>query len=70
MTSASEPSMLRPFFFAALGTLAGLPAAIAQTPPPRVQYPVTRTVEHVDDYGGTKVADPYRWLESIDSAGV
>jgi prolyl oligopeptidase len=62
--------MLRPFFFAALGTLAGLPAAIAQTPPPRVQYPVTRTVEHVDDYGGTKVADPYRWLEAIDSVGV
>jgi prolyl oligopeptidase len=26
-------------------------------------YPPTRTVDQVDDYHGTKVADPYRWLE-------
>src|SRR5687768_14868160 len=26
-------------------------------------YPVTKKIEHVDDYHGTKVADPYRWLE-------
>lgn len=26
-------------------------------------YPKTRTVEQVDDYHGTKVSDPYRWLE-------
>ena len=45
-------------------------AAIAQAPIPRVTYPVTRTVDHVDDYRGTKVADPYRWLEAIDSANV
>ncbi|MCA9061126.1 MAG: hypothetical protein KDA85_21585, partial [Planctomycetaceae bacterium] len=26
-------------------------------------YPETRTVNHVDQYHGTEVTDPYRWLE-------
>jgi prolyl oligopeptidase len=26
-------------------------------------YPLTKKVEQVDDYHGTQVADPYRWLE-------
>jgi prolyl oligopeptidase len=29
-----------------------------------IKYPDTRRVEHTDDYHGTKVADPYRWLEN------
>lgn len=32
-----------------------------------VSYPTSKTVEHFDDYSGTKVADPYRWLEELDS---
>jgi len=36
-------------------------------PPIEVTYPVTATVDHVDDYHGTEVADPYRWLEEEDS---
>lgn len=32
-----------------------------------VTYPESKRVDHTDDYSGTKVADPYRWLEELDS---
>ncbi len=35
---------------------------------PKIVYPVTKKVDVVDDYFGTKVADPYRWLEDETSA--
>ena len=35
-----------------------------------ITYPATKKVDVVDDYFGTKVADPYRWLEDNDSPEV
>jgi prolyl oligopeptidase len=47
-------------------TVAGL-TALPQTKPPKVKYPPTKTVDIVDDYHATKIRDPYRWMEDLES---
>jgi prolyl oligopeptidase len=34
----------------------------------KLDYPKTRKVDQVDDYHGTKVSDPFRWLEDDNAA--
>ena len=41
--------------------------SFAQAPPSKVEYPSTKKGDVTDDYFGTKVADPYRWLEDDNS---
>ena len=44
--------------------------AACQKEAARLTYPVTKKVDQVDDYFGTKVADPYRWLEDDNAEEV
>lgn len=38
------------------------------TTPMKLLYPATRRSDQTDDYHGRQIADPYRWLEDLDSA--
>jgi len=56
---------------AVLAVLLGFKGSVAQTSrsfDEPIVYPFAKKVDHVDDYGGIKVRDPYRWLEDVNSA--
>ena len=44
--------------------------ACRHSDPPKLSYPESKKTDVVDDYFGTKVSDPYRWMESLDSTDV
>jgi prolyl oligopeptidase len=47
---------------------APIPAETTAETTLELRYPVARKVEQTDDYFGTMVSDPYRWMEDVDSA--
>jgi prolyl oligopeptidase len=56
--------LLAAFFFPSLIVSAQKSASKQKK---RMNYPIAKKLDQVDDYHGTKVADPYRWLEDPDA---
>jgi prolyl oligopeptidase len=62
------PRIMLPFLLVLIPLLC-MAAVLAGDAPSftKLDYPKAKRVDQVDDYHGTKVADPYRWLEDTDA---
>ncbi len=49
-------------------TVFAVSIAMSTAESPKLEYPPTHKGDTIDDYHGTKIADPYRWLEDDNSA--
>lgn len=62
----NNKKILKTVSIAAVAVCASVGSLSAQSDS-KIKYPETRKGDQVDDYHGTSVADPYRWLEDTDS---
>ena len=74
VSASSIPSILfilskflSPIPLLGLAACGGNAAPTAQATAAKLTYPESKRVDQVDDYHGEKIADPYRWLEQLDS---
>lgn len=62
--------LTRPALAAGIVALAASVAGAQLQQGQRLSYPEAKKVDQVDDFWGTKVADPYRWMEDLNSPNV
>ena len=58
---------IRSYLAAIAAAAISLSTASAQQSAPPLRYPAAQKGDQVDNYHGVRIADPYRWLEDMDS---